>query len=549
MVYLVAVAIIVFLFLVLYAARKTKNKNREEMIRSSWGQQIQISRDLNYIKNYAEIVNDPVIFQLSEQTLADIDIENIFPVVDRTTSKVGQQFLYYKLLHPFTQTESLPEFKAQINFFSEAEVTREKIQIDLLALNKPEAYFIASFLGKKNIGEEKNVGLFDLLRVLTLVILLLAIKIPGLLIFLIFVLAINLFLHFRHQNQFSDVIKSFSQLNILFGTAEKIAESTLPFDTESIKEKLKRFHRFRRNSNLMNFRSMSDDLSSLLLLPILLIKVLFLIDVRLFYACREELYANTRSLKEIFDFVGSVDFTISICSLKADEHYVTCSPEFLPAEKKLSAVEIYHPLIENCVTNSININGKSIFITGSNMSGKSTFLRSVLINSILAQTLNTCFAEAYNTPLLQQFSSIKISDDLQQAKSFYYKEVNVIFKMIEQSRNETQNIFIIDEIFKGTNTIERISLAKATLEYLNAGNNIVIASSHDLELLDLLNDKFERYYFGETVNENKLNFSHKIKEGAFASKNAIKIVEIEGYPAELVENAYDTSKIFKSLGN
>ncbi len=549
MVYLVAVAIIVFLFLVIYAARKTKNKSQEELIRLSWGKQIQTTRDLNYIKNYSEVVYDPGIFQLSEQTLADIDIENIFPVVDRTTSKIGQQFLYYKLLHPFTQTESLPEFKTQLKFFSEQENTREKIQKTLLALNKPEAYFIASFLEKKNIGEEKNASLFEVLRILPLVILLLAIKIPGLLIFLIFVLAINLFLHFQHQNQFSDVIKSFSQLNILLVTAEKIADSELPYEMESIKDKLKLFRRFRRNSNLMNFRSMSDDLSSLFLLPLLLIKVLFLIDVRFFYTCREELNANTRSLKEIFNFVGTVDFTISVCSLKADEQHATCSPEFLTADKKLSAVALYHPLIENCVANSININGKSIFITGSNMSGKSTFLRSVLINSILAQTLYTCFAEAYITPVLQQFSSIKISDDLQQAKSFYYKEVNVIYKMIEQSRNKTQNIFIIDEIFKGTNTIERISLAKATLEYLNAGNNIVIASSHDLELLDLLNDKFERYYFGETVNENKLNFSHKIKEGAFASKNAIKIVEIEGYPAELVENAYCTSKIFKSLEN
>ncbi len=120
--------------------------------------------------------------------------------------------------------------------------------------------------------------------------------------------------------------------------------------------------------------------------------------------------------------------------------------------------------------------------------------------------------------------------------------------MIGQTSMSLQNIFIIDEIFKGTNTIERISLAKATLEFLNTGNNIVFASSHDLELLDLLNDDFERYYFGETVNENKLNFSHKIMQGAFASKNAIKIVAIEGYPAELVNNANNTAKTFKNFG-
>ena len=130
-----------------------------------------------------------------------------------------------------------------------------------------------------------------------------------------------------------------------------------------------------------------------------------------------------------------------------------------------------------------------------------------------------------------------------QAKSYYFEEVSIIHEMIKKGKDEFPNLFIIDEIFKGTNTIERVALSKAILQNLSLNNNFVIASSHDLELIELLAENFELYHFTESIINNQLYFDHKIKEGGLKTKNAIKIVEMEGFPIEIIKEA--TSLAFK----
>jgi DNA mismatch repair ATPase MutS len=171
------------------------------------------------------------------------------------------------------------------------------------------------------------------------------------------------------------------------------------------------------------------------------------------------------------------------------------------------------------------------------MSGKSTFIRALAINSILAQTIYTCFAAEFISPVLKLFSSIRITDDLQDGKSYYFEEVNTIGVLIEASEKSFPNLFIIDEVFKGTNTIERVAAAKAILSYLNKNENIVFVSSHDIELVELLNNEFELYHFAEDFENDKLIFDHKLKPGPLKSGNAIKLLSILSYPAEITDEA------------
>lgn len=109
---------------------------------------------------------------------------------------------------------------------------------------------------------------------------------------------------------------------------------------------------------------------------------------------------------------------------------------------------MYHPLIENCIENDLSISGKSILITGSNMSGKSTFLRTFTINAILAQTIYTCFATEFISPILKHYSSIRIDDNLFQGKSYYLQEVHTMASLIAEVNSPNQNLFVLDEVFK-----------------------------------------------------------------------------------------------------
>jgi DNA mismatch repair ATPase MutS len=200
-------------------------------------------------------------------------------------------------------------------------------------------------------------------------------------------------------------------------------------------------------------------------------------------------------------------------------------------------LDAYHPLIDRAVPNSIDLSGKSVLLSGSNMSGKTTFIRTMGINAILAQTLNTCFARQWRMPKLKIHSAIRISDDLLSAKSYYFEEVLTIKNLLEESQSSECHLFLLDELFKGTNTVERVASGKAVLSYLNQESNLVFVATHDLELAELLKDSFSLFHFTEIVQQDKVLFDYKLKGGPLRDTNAIRILELNNYPEEVIQEA------------
>lgn len=201
---------------------------------------------------------------------------------------------------------------------------------------------------------------------------------------------------------------------------------------------------------------------------------------------------------------------------------------------------VKHPLIANCVPNDLYLEHRNLLLTGSNMSGKTTFIRSAGVNMILGQTLYTCMAKKFSVPYSKVFSSITIADSLLEDKSYYFEEMRIIKNFIEESTSEEPCFFILDEIFKGTNTIERVSAGKAILSYLAKNNNFVFVSTHDTELNELLKTEYEHYHFSETIEAEELIFDHTIKKGPLKTRNAIRILEINNYPASVIADANAT---------
>ena len=199
-------------------------------------------------------------------------------------------------------------------------------------------------------------------------------------------------------------------------------------------------------------------------------------------------------------------------------------PDFHNQEFNLIAKGIYHPLIPDCIKNDINTSGKSVLLTGSNMSGKTTFIRTIGINLITALNLNTCFADSIQLPFMNLLSAIRISDDLMNDKSYYFEEVATIKNIIENSHNESYSLILLDEIFKGTNTVERISAGKAVLSYLSKKNNLIFVSTHDIELADLLKNEFNLFHFNESIENDKVSFE---LEKGMKGMNAVRVKLVE----------------------
>lgn len=523
--------------LVIHHVNKGRTKKKIEEIRTGWSNPKKESFDFDSISKYADTIKESKFHRLTNQTIEDIDFYGLFAFIDRTTSKVGQQFLYKKLLEPTSNTTD--QSKGLISLFSTDKQLREEVQLELIKLNNNGVYYISSLLKDKLLEKPKWFNLLILDITIVAGLMALSFKFPVLVIALIVPVTLNMFLHYWNKNNTFQFLKSFPQLNNLINVSKVLVKKGDQFYDKSIEDGVLNLKSFQQKIALINFDNgtgIQSELSQLGTYLTELIKAIFLIEVFTLFRLTKELENKKASIQLLFDYVGGIDSSISVASLRAG-NIKTCIPTFVSCSKEFHAKGIFHPLIEDCVKNDLLINGKSILITGSNMSGKSTFLRTLAINSLLAQTIYTCFADEFTSPILKQFSSIRIDDNLFDGKSYYFQEVNIMGSLLEQVESPHQNLFILDEVFKGTNTIERIASAKAILSYLNRKENIVVVSTHDIELADMLDNEYDLYHFTETVENNELHFDHRIKAGQLRTRNAIKILELSNYPVDVISEA------------
>jgi DNA mismatch repair ATPase MutS len=204
-----------------------------------------------------------------------------------------------------------------------------------------------------------------------------------------------------------------------------------------------------------------------------------------------------------------------------------CFPKIADEHFTLSGKAIGHPLIlkQQSVTNSFSIAGiaKIDLITGSNMAGKSTFLRSLGVNIILAYAGSCVCAEAFTVSVAELMSSMRIEDNLAENTSTFYAELKKI-KSIIDAVNEERNLFILlDEILRGTNSLDRHTGSKALIQQLIKKHAIAVIATHDIELSKLENDfqqSIKNYHFDVQVNGDKLFFDYKLKDGICQSMNA-----------------------------
>jgi DNA mismatch repair ATPase MutS len=192
----------------------------------------------------------------------------------------------------------------------------------------------------------------------------------------------------------------------------------------------------------------------------------------------------------------------------------------------------------SCITNDLHLEGCGAIrlITGSNMSGKSTFLRSVGINLCLAQAGAPVCASRFEWAWSRLACCIRVDDSLEAGLSFFYAEVKRLKAILDATRDHTAPpvLFLIDEIFKGTNNRERLIGSRAYVTTLAKGNGLGLVSTHDLELTELEKDipSLTNAHFQETVAQGALSFDYKIRPGPCPTTNALRIMQLEGLPVD-----------------
>ena len=199
---------------------------------------------------------------------------------------------------------------------------------------------------------------------------------------------------------------------------------------------------------------------------------------------------------------------------------------------------ISHPLLQDevRVANDITFEhvNEMLLITGSNMAGKSTFLRTMGINLCLAYAGTTVNAKKLQTSLFEVYAAIKVSDSVTDGYSYFYAEVRRLRALLTrlEEQHEYSLFFLIDEIFKGTNNRERLIGSEAYIHALADKNCIGAVSTHDLELVRLSEElpEIRNYHFQEQVVDGRMTFDYKLRIGPSPTTNALKIMELEGLP-------------------
>ena len=204
--------------------------------------------------------------------------------------------------------------------------------------------------------------------------------------------------------------------------------------------------------------------------------------------------------------------------------------------------EIYHPLLENPVSYSFELENMGALVTGSNASGKSTFLRAIGINCIFAQSFYFVHGKKYEGSYFKLLTSIGTTDNIVKGDSYFMSEAKSLKRIIDGLSDEYPVLCILDEIFRGTNTAERISAALEVLNYIMEKESCVIAATHDLELTGLVDDRFKNYHFKETIEDRDIIFDYILRDGPCTTRNAIAILEYLGYPKDIYENARKGAK-------
>ncbi len=197
---------------------------------------------------------------------------------------------------------------------------------------------------------------------------------------------------------------------------------------------------------------------------------------------------------------------------------------------KVDFESLMHPLIDEkkVVSNSFQTNTETTIITGSNMSGKTSFLRTIGINLILMQAGTVVTATKFSASYLKIFTSMRITDDISKGISSFYRELLRIKEAIDYAKTKQPMIALIDEVFRGTNANDRITGAISMIRFLQMRNVILLITTHDQQLCTIEDVKLNNYYFSEYYENDQIKFDYKIKKGICPTTNAIYLMKLAG---------------------
>ncbi|MGL5755591.1 MAG: MutS-related protein [Paraclostridium sp.] len=520
---------------------------------------------LNIIENYGKEINlDEVMLKMNnvssyfrnknkENTIDDItwndlSMDDVLKKINNTQCSAGQEVLYDILRNPLYNNDILIKRDKVIDYFRTHEKERQAIQFILGKLGKSDELYVTNCLFNEADNSESKLLKYRILAWLPSISILLIFINPLFLIITIGIIVLNVFISQRNKIGHYEA-GGFGYMISIINTANKLKESNIKeiednidgveLNLENVKH-IKRKNVGNESKAIMSDMDVFSEYSNLV----------FLRELITYEKVKNTIIKNKEDLKAIYEYVGMIDALIAIASFRDSLEFFTkpiLSKSNIKEENHIAFEDIYHPLIKKPVLNSGSFS-RGVLLTGSNASGKSTFIKTIAINSILAQTIYTCFARSYDSSYFSIYTSMALKDDIHSSESYYIVEIKSLKRILESINTEVPCLCFVDEILRGTNTIERIASSSEVLNNIGMDNTICFAATHDVELTYILEDIFDNYHFEETITDDDIKFDYKLQSGRAQTRNAIKLLGFIGYDKDLVEKANSSAKEFLTTG-
>ncbi|WP_343209108.1 MutS-related protein [Anaerolentibacter hominis] len=549
---LAALAVLLFLIIQSIIEAKRREKQLENRLLANWGE----VPDEGYNDVKWEALKQ---FWLSKKassafiddiTWNDLELKELYMRMNATGCAMGEEYLYAMLRSPETDEDVLLEKDRLIEYFGEREDERLFLQKNFHQMGKLSKYSIYQYMNSELVEKDRTwfhwLCLFGLPASLFFCFVNAAVGIP----LTAFFLFNNVFSYYKRKSVIEPYFQIFSYIIRMLNSLEKIDKKNIPILAgyqDSMRRCQRAFSSYKRGSFLvLSGGSMAGSIEDILMDYL---RILFHIDLIKFNSMLKQLMAHRDEVNEMYRIIGLLDSSIAVASFRRQVDSF-CKPVFAKDKGAyLNAVRIYHPYLDEPVANSICAD-KGVLVTGSNASGKSTFLKTIAINAVLAQTCYMVLADSYEASMFRIYSSMALRDDLLGGESYYMKEIRSLKRILDEAGQDGPPLLcFVDEVLRGTNTLERIAASSEIMKSLSRPDVLCFGATHDTELTQILSAYYDNYHFEEQVSDNDILFDYILHPGNSNEKNAILLLGIMGYDPKIIEHARENANYFLKEGS
>ena len=604
---ILAAFILITLMLGLRERKRTRNKLRAAL-RSSFGKPpFKKTAPERYAQIPQYYLHHPGDFQIDDITWNDLDLDEMFSQMDSTCCAAGEEYLYYLLRTPALRAGDLPFSREQYDWFGKGAHEEERLRLQeiLTGLGHAGRYSLYDYIDSTaSLGERSNLPHYLAIAAPFAAFALMFLHTGIGILLLLAVLAFNLVSYFKEKAKIAPYFQVFNYVLRLLECAEKVEKQNCPVfkeESDRIPALLASFASFRRGTRLfLGSTTGSTDPAGFVLEYV---RILFHLDLIKFNSMLAQMRGRQKEIDALLTIIGRIDSCISLVSWRETLPFYTvpllkeqAEQDQERAEKPGTAADLYktgtatnanktgtafnagragiafrvqdlyHPLLTEPVSNSLEA-GRPVLLTGSNASGKSTFLKAAALCALLSQSTGIAPAKSYSGAYYRIYTSMALRDSLRDGESYFIVEIKSLRRILQASGNvsvpaseeavftESQQslpqipvLCCIDEVLRGTNTVERIAASAEILRCFAGRNVLCFAATHDLELTSLLGDVFDNYHFSEEIEDGDVRFSYRLQPGPSTTCNAIALLGALGYDRTLVDSARTRADRFLAEG-